>query len=332
MKKYFFEPRVGSRYAEKWDGYYTMILGAHQVCTANCEFKSLCTTNAGVREMDNACPVYEEGREDPYLRLSNGNRIEMDAYIENAANYPAYSSFTKYMLGERGFVSVERRAEFWERVVFCNYLQHYLPDSDTPMYGENKLLFDADVAAFKQMLHVIEPAPQLIYVWSESVASALRNNLSKIEGLKEVPMERESQVMEVALFSYQTEIQYSREWVRSLLKRSTVIIPEVDPPLDLVIYRAIKQGYLGYKNGMFTIPYKRKEKHFDYGLFFRTLYKYYMGKWNVVESFFVALDKNGQKQRQKLRQIMPDPVKNYGQPEVKRIFDKQLSDSEIEDM
>lgn len=53
MKKYFFEPRVGSRYAEKWDGYYTMILGAHQVCTANCEFKSLCTTNAGVREMDN---------------------------------------------------------------------------------------------------------------------------------------------------------------------------------------------------------------------------------------------------------------------------------------
>ena len=83
---------------------------------------------------------------------------------------------------------------------------------------------------------------------------------------------------------------------------------------------------------MFTIPYKRKEKHFDYGLFFRTLYKYYMGKWNVVESFFVALDKNGQKQRQKLRQIMPDPVKNYGQPEVKRIFDKQLSDSEIEDM
>lgn len=27
MKKYFFEPRVGSRYAEKWDGYYTMILG-----------------------------------------------------------------------------------------------------------------------------------------------------------------------------------------------------------------------------------------------------------------------------------------------------------------
>ena len=68
MKKYFFEPRVGSRYAEKWDGYYTMILGAHQVCTANCEFKSLCTTNAGVREMDNACPVYEEGRDD-YERI-----------------------------------------------------------------------------------------------------------------------------------------------------------------------------------------------------------------------------------------------------------------------
>ena len=57
-----------------------------------------------------------------------------------------------------------------------------------------------------------------------------------------------------------------------------------------------------------------------------------MEKWNVVESFFVLLDKNGQKQRQKLRQISSDSVKYYGQLEVKRIFDKQLSDSEIEDM
>lgn len=52
---------------------------------------------------------FEDGRDDPYLRLSNGNRIEMDAYIEDAANYPAYSAFTKYILEEKGFVSPEKR-------------------------------------------------------------------------------------------------------------------------------------------------------------------------------------------------------------------------------
>lgn len=108
-RKYFFKPRIGSRYAEKWNGYRTMVLGAHQICTAKCEFLDLCCSNEGVWEMDNACPVYEDGRDDPYLRLSNGNRIEMDAYIEDAANYPAYFAFTKYILEEKGFVSPEKR-------------------------------------------------------------------------------------------------------------------------------------------------------------------------------------------------------------------------------
>jgi hypothetical protein len=320
MKKYFFEPRVGSRYAEKWDGYYTMILGAHQVCTANCEFKSLCTTNAGVREMDNACPVYEEGREDPYLRLSNGNRIEMDAYIENAANYPAYSSFTKYMLGERGFVSVERRAEFWERVVFCNYLQHYLPDSDTPTYGENQLLFDADIEAFKQMLQDIKPQPQLIYVWSQSVAKTLRENISKIEGLKEVCLEKEAQVMEVTLFSYHTELLLSREWIRSYLKKvvkSYTQPKDLESPLDLVVYRAYKLGYISYNDEKFTIPYKKQK--FSYGQFLHNIHKY-LKRWDLVEACFVKLDKNGKAQRQRLRQIATTSTGDFGHKEAQDLF------------
>lgn len=303
-RKYFFKPRIGSRYAEKWNGYRTMVLGAHQICTAKCEFLDLCCSNEGVWEMDNACPVYEDGRDDPYLRLSNGNRIEMDAYIEDAANYPAYSAFTKYILEEKGFVSPEKREYFWERVVFCNFLQHYLPNGNTPTYEEESELYDADIDAFKEMLHDVQP--EVIYVWSDSVANALRKNIKRIDGLKEMVMSNEAQVMEVSFFSYNTTVECSREWVRQLLEKVLGHVPSNKKlaPLDEVIYRALSQNYIiVYEQNKFANNYNCK--FFDYSTFLGTIYKEYLKRWNVVEACFVKLDKNGERQKQHLRQLLP---------------------------
>ncbi len=330
-RKYFFTPRIGCRYSEKWNGYYTMVVGSHLICKDSCEFKSLCTTSTQIWEMEDCCPRNKNRQSETYYSLSNSSRVQIDTYIADRANYSDHTTFTRYMLEERGYVSSEKREEFWERVVFYNFLQHYLSNGEIPNYNDNKSFFNENIEAFKQVLKAVEPQPQLIYVWSKSVADALRANISKIEGLREILMETEVQVMEVALFAYQTEVQFSREWVSAHIRKQMKVIPHPEgyPPLDLVIYRALKRGYIGFNEGIFTIPYRRREKYFAYGVFLNELYKKYFNRWSLVAQFFVSLDKNGHPQKQSLRQISTVTTNEIGYWEAQELFEEELKEVEI---
>ena len=143
--KYFFKPRIGEHYAEGFDGYLTLVVGVHLMCEEEeCIYKKLCQSPIFVVKMDNECPCYEQHRKGPladYYRLSNCNAIELETYIYNDGKSPSFSAFTKYLLKEPGYVSPERKKELWDHLAFCNYLQSFRPDSNTPSYSGNQELY-----------------------------------------------------------------------------------------------------------------------------------------------------------------------------------------------
>ena len=97
----FFKPRIGTHYTEGWQGIRTLVLGAHHVCSFDCKMKHLCCSADKVREMDDHCPCYVSFPGSDYHKLHNNNIVEMDAYIDDSANFPTYFAFTKYMLGRK---------------------------------------------------------------------------------------------------------------------------------------------------------------------------------------------------------------------------------------
>lgn len=77
----FFLPRIGKYYEEGWQGYRTLVLGAHHICNNNCEFSTLCCSANQIVQMDNECPCYHNIHDTNYYSLHNSNIIEIDAYI-----------------------------------------------------------------------------------------------------------------------------------------------------------------------------------------------------------------------------------------------------------
>ena len=136
----------------------------------------------GVSQMDSSCPEYEKykGTEhEYYYRLSNCNSIELDSYIENEAKSPSFSMITNYLLHEKGFISVDRRRELWEHLGFCNFLQHFMPDADTPSHNDKLQLYKDSLPAFREMLRMYNP--QILYIYSKHLAEFLRSQ--RIQGL-----------------------------------------------------------------------------------------------------------------------------------------------------
>lgn len=159
----------------------TMVIGVHLLCELNCCHKHLCCSLQGVRQMDCLCPEYGKYRGteyDDYYRLSNGNGIELDSYIENEAKSPSFSMLTGYLLREKGFISIERRAELWSHLGFYNFIQHFQPDADTPSHSDNMQLYKDSLPAFREMLRVY--APQVLYIYSWQLAEFLRSQ--RIQG------------------------------------------------------------------------------------------------------------------------------------------------------
>ena len=180
--KIFFRPRIGERYQEGWNGVRTMVVGVHLLCELNCEHKQRCCSLMGVSQMDSSCPEYEKykGTEhEYYYRLSNCNSIELDSYIENEAKSPSFSMITNYLLHEKGFISVDRRRELWEHLGFCNFLQHFMPDADTPSHNDKLQLYKDSLPAFREMLRMYNP--QILYIYSKHLDEFLRSH--RIKGL-----------------------------------------------------------------------------------------------------------------------------------------------------
>ena len=164
----FFVPRKGRNYDDGLDGLRTLIVGAHHVCTINCEHSHLCCSRDALPSMDLLCPEYRDRDDQQYYRLANSNTIEIDSFIDKDHSYAAYKAFTCYMLGLQDTCPTEKREQLWESVAFMNLLQHYVSDSDEPVPDED---YDADYGAL--LAAVADLKPEVIFAWSPAVKKVL---------------------------------------------------------------------------------------------------------------------------------------------------------------
>lgn len=174
MLNSFFTPYIGSHYEEGFLGSKTLVVGAHHYCPFECIHKKECMTDS--RPFDRSCPEFIKNIEKfgeeykDYYTLSNDNTVEIDCYIAGAP-YPAYSAFTKYMLGIPDYLTKEQKQELWNNVAFYQYTQHFLPDGYTPSYKEEKDLFDNDYDSFKEVLEELNP--EIVLVWNPAVRDCI---------------------------------------------------------------------------------------------------------------------------------------------------------------
>ena len=317
----FFKPRIGTHYTEGWQGIRTLVLGAHHICSFDCQMKHLCCQADKVWEMDDHCPCYVSLRDSEYHKLHNNNIVEMDAYIDDLANFPTYSAFTKYMLGRKDYLTEDDRADFWEHVVFYNFLQHFLPNGNTPPYQGNEAMYDAAIPALTEMIASLPEPPQVIYVWSKAVRDCLLNNINKVEGLRAESLDEYPQVMELYFFSLNYNVAYSREWVEEYIHArlepgSFAEELQFRPSVSEVLYRALCDGFLRAQDGEIVMPYNSaKHSTAEYGKFLQILYRDYHFRWKGIESIIFKLDKHGNHQKQNLRGLnildKTDPAYEY---------------------
>ena len=147
---------------------------------------------------------------DGYYRISNSNIIEIDSYIEGE-RCPSYGEFTRRMTDKSGrLISSEDRENFWESVIFYNYIQHFLPEAEEFSYQDHKEELDADFPAFARVLDKLKP--EIIYIWTDAIKDAVLNNRMSLAGIEVVPCSRE----DVGSMSVWTiTVKYAREGITS---------------------------------------------------------------------------------------------------------------------
>lgn len=172
MGKYFFRPRIGEDYDKGIHGLRTLILGSHFYCPYNdCpHLKEECASSKYILGMDMKCPCYTDKEDKDYYCLSNSDTIEIDSYLEGFP-YPAFSAFTYIMLKKRDHLTEEEKNNFWSKVAFTNYIQHYWPNGKSPEYSDNKELYDTDYEAFMQVVEELKP--HIIMVWNKAIKDCL---------------------------------------------------------------------------------------------------------------------------------------------------------------
>lgn len=178
----FFQPRIGQQYQEGFKGYRTLVLGAKQHCTlTQCRFYEDCVTQRNFARYDDCCPAYGDRRD---LRLSQSNRIEIDAFLETYDRYPTYSYFTKLMLGKSDDCTEAEKTAFWEQVAFANYLQYFCSSPKVPEYEDDGSTYRIeDWEAFLELLDALQP--EVLLVWNAALKTLLDKKIAegKIKGL-----------------------------------------------------------------------------------------------------------------------------------------------------
>ena len=179
MGKNFFKPRIGKDYKKGLrQGKKVLVLGASHYCLHNqnnntgfiCPVWNLCTSLAikDSSPYNLSCPYYKSSKNELErgLLLEDSPSIEVDNYLEGG-DYISYSNFTDFMMEIFGF---NAPYEFWDKVAFYNYVQHFLPSQTTPRQTR------ADIMNFEALLNVIKDLqPDIIIVWGVAVTNHFKH-------------------------------------------------------------------------------------------------------------------------------------------------------------
>lgn len=168
LGKPFFKPFKGDSYEKGYCGVKTLVLGASYYCTKSCEFHNVCTKES--ISFDKKCPLWiNKGR-----YLSDSSTVELDEYFDGG-NYYTYDKFLLTLcdvpLPKELDAKLALRKKFWNQFCFYNYIQHFLPNSKTPDYWNNKELFWKYKNAFEIVVNDCNPC--IIIVWGAPLREAL---------------------------------------------------------------------------------------------------------------------------------------------------------------
>lgn len=171
-KTYFFEPWVGVHYDQGFEGVKTLVVGVCHICSYDCPHHNRCSSPEGIQEMDYLCPDYSRQLDQEWFNLHNLNNIEIGSFVECDASYPAYKSFTYYMLRCVGNLPTEKRCQLWDYVAFTNFLQFLHHDGNS--LPENKDLFEGAYPAFMEVVNELEP--ETIFAWNDEIRDCIKSH------------------------------------------------------------------------------------------------------------------------------------------------------------
>ena len=166
-RKYFFKPRVGASYERQ--KVRKLVMGVCHICTFACDHHACCGDPEKVGEMDCKCPCYAQREDKEYYRLSNSNEIEVRSFIDGETQYPAYKSFSHFMLGESQDMTRDMKDRLWESLAFTNFLQFFHDNDET--LPKDEATFEAAYPAFMAVVEELDP--QMVFVWNDSIRALL---------------------------------------------------------------------------------------------------------------------------------------------------------------
>ena len=303
----FFVPRIGQYYRDGFQGYRTLVLGAHHICLPECESKTICCDPATVATMDYRCPFYQKfdpakaACPEDEMCLHNSNIIEIDAFCDDEAGYPAYSTFSKYLLGRKDQLTSQEKFDLWDHLAFTNLLQCYIPNKISPTYADNPDLYNSAIPALKELLEQIQP--QIIYVWTKVAYEVIMAHIKQFDGLKQLSLMPEHPTMFIYKFSYRTRtrqltVDLVRQYLDELypsrtIDRSNEGLKRNVVPLEKALVNAVNRGILIFQDGIFLIDPAKPEK--DGGHFVNQLrYLYTFAHWEEVGKLIAKRNSKGE--------------------------------------
>lgn len=159
----FFKPFVGREYGKGIHGKKILVLGASFYCSHGpeskvpCPFFSECTSieTKDSSKFDLSCPFYAE----------NGQKLSEEPSNAIAENYKAYQNFGRFM---QQFAEKDVE-DIWQRMAFTDYVQFFLPTTETKL----TYLSQRDFDAFNEVL--VDLKPDILVVWGEVINKVVRD-------------------------------------------------------------------------------------------------------------------------------------------------------------
>lgn len=152
--KRFFIPYIGDKYEIGINGKKVLVLGASFYClNKDCDFFADCTD---YDKKDSSAYNYD---------CPSKDGDELRNQPTDTPNNRVYSTFIKSL---QQFVETE--VDAWERVAFTNYVQFYVPTTDTYDYYLSDRDFDAFIETVKEL------QPDVVVVWGTVINKAIRDN------------------------------------------------------------------------------------------------------------------------------------------------------------
>lgn len=145
MKNVFFYPRVGKNYEKGYKGVKLLILGESHYCHEGCK---KCDKSSSIE-----CSDFTIKRINSFIKYKKGSG-EYGPWMKT------FTCFTNILLEEQ--VENELVMDFWDSVIFYNYVQSSLKGSRT---SPTRKQFEESNDAFFEVLKKYEP--DLILVWGK---------------------------------------------------------------------------------------------------------------------------------------------------------------------